>query len=141
MEKIIVSACLLGECCKYNGGSNENEKVKAFLAERGAEGVAFCPEVSGGLPTPRIPSERRDGRVFSKDGKEVTEAFLKGARLVREAARAEGCRLAILKARSPSCGSGWIYDGSFSGTLIKGDGVAAELLKKEGLTILTEEQL
>lgn len=137
---IFVSKCLLGENCKYNGGNNKNEKVLAYLKSKPF--VAFCPECAGGLPIPRVPSEiGRDGRVYAKDGTDVTEAFLKGAHLAVEYAKKHKATEAILKKNSPSCGAGQIYDGSFTGKKIKGDGIAAGLLRELGLTLRTEDDL
>ena len=102
--------------------------------------VPICPEQAGGLPTPRLPSERRGEQVVNRAGENVTEAFRRGAELALERALREGCRLALLKERSPSCGSGRIYDGSFTGTVIPGDGVTAEMLKKSGLTVCSETE-
>jgi len=138
-EKLLISACLLGENCKYNGGNNYNAAVEA-LKER-YDFVPVCPEQDGGLPTPRTPSERLGDRVVSKDGKDVTAHFTKGAQLALEAALGNGCKTALLKERSPSCGCGAIYDGSFSGTVVPGDGVTAELLKLYGITIYGESQI
>ena len=136
---ILVSACLLGENCKYSGGNNRREDVCRFL--EGKEYVAFCPEQAGGLPTPRLPSERRDGRVFSRDGEDVTAAFLLGAEQALELCRGEEVTLAILKQGSPSCGSRYIYDGSFSGAKIPGEGVTAELLRRNGIRVMSEEEI
>ena len=136
---ILVSACLLGENCKYSGGNNRREEVCRFL--EGREYVSFCPEQAGGLPTPRLPSERRDGRVFSRNGEDVTEAFFLGAERTLELCRREGVELAILKQGSPSCGSRYIYDGSFSGVKIPGEGVTAELLRRNGVRVVSEENI
>lgn len=140
-RKVIVSACLLGERCKYSGGSNENEDVKALLQEKGWEPVPVCPEVMGGLQTPRTPAELRGDRVVTKQGRDVTAEFLRGAEQALALAREHHCTLAILKEKSPSCGSGKIYDGSFSGTLISGDGKTAQLFKAEGVAIVGETRL
>ena len=140
----IVSACLAGKKCRYDGESRENTDIKVrYLA---GDVVLVCPESFGGLPIPRCPSEIRggdgndvlcgDAAVFSKDGDDVTEAFLKGAKKTLEAAKRCGAQRAFLKAKSPSCGCGTIYDGTFSGVLRKGDGVAAALLKKSGIEIV-----
>ncbi len=134
---VLVSACLLGVCCKYDGGHNRNEQVIA-LKDR-FRLIPVCPEQLGGLPTPRIPSEIRDGNVFAKDGTDVTENFTRGAREALRLAELFECRCAVLKARSPSCGSEVIYDGTFSGTKTAGDGVTASLLKKQGIRIYTED--
>lgn len=137
----LVSACLLGEACKYSGDSNYNQTVIDYLSERQAVVIPVCPEVLGGLPTPRTPSEIRDGRVITKDGRDVTEEFQAGAKAALRAAREHQCCIAVLKERSPSCGSRYIYDGTFTGTIIKGDGVTARLLKEAGLQVIGESKL
>ena len=138
-EAILVSACLLGVCCRYDGASKPNADV-IKLRERYVL-IPICPEVDGGLPTPRTPSEQVGDKVMMSDGKDVTDNFVSGAEAALERAKAFSCSIAVLKARSPSCGSGMIYDGSFSGKLIEGEGVTAGLLKKNGITIYTEEEL
>lgn len=136
--KIIVSACLLGEPCRYDGKSQPCERVQALGAEHTL--IPICPECAGGLPTPRIPCERQaDGRVLAKDGTDRTDAYALGAELSLLRARANGCTLAVLKSRSPSCGCGKIYDGSFTRTLKDGDGVTTELFLKNGIAVYTEE--
>ena len=137
-EALLISACLLGENCKYNGGNNalSEEKLEA-LRER-YRLVPVCPEQAGGLPTPRLPSERKGDRVVNTAGEDVTEAFRLGAALALETAEREDCRLVLLKERSPSCGSGRIYDGSFTSTVIEGDGITAELLKQNGIAVFGE---
>ena len=137
--KVFVSACLLGENCKYNGGNNYSAAVCDALRERNMEAVSFCAECAGGLPTPRVPAERVGNRVVNKAGEDVTQAFEQGARLALAAAKDHGCTLAILKKYSPSCGSGTIYDGTFTGTLTEGDGVTAQLLKEHGIAVYHEE--
>lgn len=132
-EKLLVSACLLGENCKYSGGNNYNPAVEA-LAER-YELIPVCPERLGGLPTPRAPSERVGDRVLARDGADVTDAFRRGAERTLAIARAAGAVRAALQERSPSCGCGTVYDGTFSGTLVPGDGVTAELLRKNGVEV------
>lgn len=132
-EKLLVSACLLGENCKYSGGNNFSPAVRS-LAER-FELIPVCPERLGGLPTPRTPSERVGDRVLNREGEDVTEAFRRGAERALEIARANGVTRAVLQERSPSCGSGRIYDGTFSGTLIPGQGVAARLLAENGVRV------
>lgn len=132
--KIAVSACLLGENCKYNGGNNYNEKVAAFVA--GHEVVGVCPEVLGGLSIPRKPSEIVDGVVRHQDGTSVDAEFRKGAELALKIVMEQEVELVILQSRSPSCGSNTIYDGSFSKTLIAGDGVFVKLLKKHGIQVV-----
>lgn len=137
--KILVSACLLGENCKYNGGNNRNEEVLK-LAEK-HQIVPICPETFAGLPSPRVPSEIRDGRVYSKDGIDLTDAFNDGAEKALYVAEESGCQVAILKERSPSCGFGKIYDGSFTGELTFGNGIAAQLLYDHGIKIYGESKL
>ena len=139
-EPLLVSACLLGENCKYSGGNNALPPELLAALEEKYRLVPICPERDGGLPTPRLPSERKGKRVLNRAGEDVTEAFRRGAQLALETARREGCRLALLKERSPSCGSGKIYDGSFSGTLIPGNGVAAALLKENGIAVFGESE-
>ena len=132
-EKLLVSACLLGENCKYSGGNNYSPAVEA-LRER-FELVPVCPEQLGGLPTPRVPSERVGGRVLNREGADVTEAFRRGAEKALEIARTQGVRRAVLQERSPSCGCRTVYDGTFSGVLIPGDGVTTELLRENGIEV------
>lgn len=131
--KILVSACLLGECCKYNGGSNESQRLKELLA--GQEVVTVCPEVMGGLPIPRVPVELRDGAAINRDGVNVDQQFQMGAQKALECAQREKISLAVLQSRSPSCGVGRIYDGSFLGRLIEGNGVFAERMLQEGFRV------
>ncbi len=136
--KILVSACLLGENCKYNGGSNKNDKVIA-LGEKHTL-IPICPECFGNLPTPRTPCEIRDGRVISKNGEDLTDAYRDGAEKVLYIAEECNCQTAILKEKSPSCGFGKIYDGTFSNRLINGNGIAAELLYNSGIRIYGESK-
>lgn len=141
METLLISACLLGFKCKYNGGSNSlDEGTLAALRER-FRLIPVCPESAGGLPTPRLPSERLGDKVVNKQGADVTGEYRKGAETALHLARRYGCNFALLKERSPSCGSGEIYDGSFSGSLIPGDGVTAEKLKAAGLRVFGESEL
>ena len=140
-KKVLVSACLLGVNCKYSGDSNYNQKVMDSLKEQGWEPVPACPEVMGGLPTPRVPAEIRGEQVVTADGRDVTKEFVRGAELALQTAKENGCCLAILKERSPSCGCGRIYDGSFSKTVVSGDGITARLLKKSGIQIFGETSL
>ena len=138
MENVLISACLLGFECKYCGGSNKlPEQQLAVLRER-FRLIPVCPETAGGLPTPRDPSERLGDKVVSNQGRDVTAQYQKGAETALTLARRYGCKAALLKEKSPSCGSGLIYDGSFTGTLVPGDGVAAQLLKEEGLIVFGE---
>lgn len=137
--KLIVSACLLGENCKYNGGNNKNDAVIA-LGEK-FEIIPVCPECFGGLPIPRVPSEIRDGRVYSKNGEDLTEYFNKGADHTLYIAMESNVSAAVLKENSPSCGFGKIYDGSFSGNKVNGNGVAAQLLFDNGIQIFGESAI
>ncbi|MBR0199275.1 MAG: DUF523 domain-containing protein [Oscillospiraceae bacterium] len=139
-EALLISACLLGTNCKYNGGNNALPPEKLAALEERYRLVPVCPEQAGGLPTPRLPSECRGEQVVNRAGEDVTEAFRRGAELALETALREDCRLALLKERSPSCGSGRIYDGSFTATVIPGDGVTAEMLKKSGITVYSETE-
>ena len=136
MDKYIVSACLVGKNTKYNGGNNKNEKIIEFLKDK--EYILVCPEVSGGLSTPRSPSEIVENKVINKEGKDVTKEFYLGAQNEIERLKEFGATKAILKSRSPSCGLNIIYDGTFSGNTISGDGVFTKELKKLGIEILTE---
>jgi uncharacterized protein YbbK (DUF523 family) len=141
IAKVFVSACLLGENVRYHGGS---AKVDSPILERWfAEGriVSLCPEVAGGLGAPRPPAEIRHGVVMMKTGRDVTEAFLDGARQAVALARESGARVAVLKSKSPSCGTGRIYDGTFSGTFVTGSGVTAAALEAEGVRVFDETQL
>ena len=137
--KIMVSACLAGENCKYNGGNNRNEKILQLMAEN--EVVTVCPEQMGGLPTPRVPAEIRDGVVTAKDGRIVDAEFRAGAAKCLETAVKEQPDLIILQSRSPSCGVKERYDGSFSGKLTKGAGVTAQQLMENGFRVIDVEDL
>jgi uncharacterized protein YbbK (DUF523 family) len=130
---------LLGEKCRYDGGSKPNEKIIALSKKEKL--VPVCPEQLGGLPTPREPSEQKAKKVFSKSGKDVTAQFENGAKQVLKIAKQLDIKEAILKQRSPSCGAGQIYDGTFSGKIIRGDGVTTALLKKNGIKVSSEEDL
>ena len=138
-EKLLISACLLGENCRYSGGNNY-EPLTGALGER-FELVPVCPERLGGLTSPREPAERVGERVLSRTGEDWTAAFYLGAERTLEIARREGISQAVLKERSPSCGCGAVYDGTFTGTVVPGDGVAAELLKRHGVHIRGESQI
>lgn len=131
----------MGVDCRYDGKNNKLPDEKLRELKEKYELIPVCAEVYGGLTTPRVPSERRDGGVFSKEGADVTAEFTKGAEAVLYLAELLGAELAILKGNSPSCGSGRIYDGSFTGTLTEGDGVTAELLKKHGISVIGEKKL
>ncbi|MCF7858547.1 MAG: DUF523 domain-containing protein [Candidatus Cloacimonetes bacterium] len=136
---ILVSACLAGLKCRYDGKSNENSKV-IELVKKGLA-IPICPEQLGGLPTPRIPSEIINDKVFNKKGENVTNQFKKGAKETLRIAELFGCHKAILKQRSPSCGFGKIYDGSHTGRIVAGIGITAKLLSQKGLVIITENDL
>ena len=135
--KIMVSACLLGDNVKYNGTNNKNDELIEFLKDY--EVIKVCPECFGGLPIPRVPSEIKEDKVFSKDNIDVTNEFILGANKTLEIAKKNGIKIAILKKNSPSCGSNQIYDGTFTHTLIDGDGITARLLKENGIIVLNED--
>ena len=139
MEKILISACLVGDKVKYNGGDNLSSKIDALLEKY--ELVPFCPEVEGGLSIPRSPSERVEDRVMNMDGEDVTDEFYKGAELAYNICLFLKIKKAILKEKSPSCGSKIIYDGTFSHKEINGMGVTAEYLKEKGITIYNEDEI
>ena len=136
---ILIRACLLGCACRYDGRSKPHPLAQE-LARRGLA-VPVCPEQLGGLPTPRAPSEQREGRVVSARGADVTAQYQRGAEEALHMAALYGCTTAVLKERSPSCGSGRIYDGTFSGTLMEGWGTAAALLRANGIRVLGESDL
>ncbi|WP_316898464.1 DUF523 domain-containing protein [Pseudodesulfovibrio indicus] len=136
---IIVSACLAGIYCRYNGEAEPFAPVVDLI--RAGRAIPFCPEAFGGLPTPRRPCEILGDRVVDADGVDRTAEFRRGAEEGLRLARLAGCNEAILKARSPSCGSGVIYDGTFTSTRIPGDGVFAALLKDASIRVRTEEDL
>ena len=138
--RILISACLLGLPCRYDGGSVPCPAALR-LTEQGHELVPVCPEQLGGLPTPRTPSERVGDRVPDRDGADHTAEYLRGAEQAKRVFELLRCDCAVLKARSPMCGKGQIYDGTFSGTLTEGSGVLAELLLKNGFPVLTEDEI
>lgn len=139
MDKLLISACLLGAPCRYDGKSKPLAGIE-HLRKR-YELVPVCPECEGGLPTPRTPSERCGERVIMQDGTDVTVQYQAGADAALARYQREGCIAALLKERSPSCGSGEIYDGTFSHTLTARDGVTAELLKKHGCRVFGESEV
>ena len=141
MEYIVTSACLLGLRCRYDGTEKTDLRVLKLLDREDVVLIPLCPEQLGGMATPREPSERKKEKVYNKKGEDVTKNFEEGARQVLKIAKLYGCTRAILKERSPSCGCGRIYDGSFTGILIEGDGVTAELLKKNGIEVIGESKL
>ena len=139
MENILISACLLGIGCRYDGKHKANSDVLSLGEKYNL--IPVCPEIYGGLPTPRVPSERIGDKVMMKDGRDVTENYRRGAQEALELCRIYNIKTAILKEKSPSCGKGEIYDGTFSGTLTERDGVTAELLIANGIRVLGESEI
>lgn len=137
--KVLVSACLLGSNCKYNGGNNRNEKVLTFL--RGHEIIAVCPEVAAGLGTPRTPVEIVDGVIRDRDGNSYDEVLRAAVAEVLDQIRPLDIDCAVLQSRSPTCGVNQIYDGTFSGTRIEGSGVLAQALKEGGYRVIDAEDV
>ena len=137
--KVGVSACLVGQNTKYDGKNNYNEYVMQYLKDK--EVVIVCPEVFGGLPTPRIPSEQINDKVINKNNEDVTKQFTDGAQISLEKLLKENVTTLILKAKSPSCGYKKVYDGTFSNTLIDGHGVFTKLALSRGFTIYTEKDI
>lgn len=137
--KILVSACLLGAHCRYDGRDNKREQVMELAKEHTL--IPACAEQLGGLPTPRVPVEWQGNRAVNREGADCTEAFEKGAQEVLHLAQVCGCELAILKARSPSCGSRQIYDGRFQKRLIDGMGATARLLAANGIPVIDETEV
>ena len=137
--RILVSACLLGENCKYDGGNNYHEAVAALGAEH--ELVPVCPEALGGLPTPRIPSEIVGETVMTRDGEDVGVQFREGAQRALDIALEAGVDLAVLQPRSPSCGVKQVYDGTFTGHKLAGKGVFARLLEERGIPAIEPDDL
>lgn len=137
--RILISACLLGCRCRYDGASKSHPLIPALAARHAL--VPVCPEQLGGLPTPRPPAERRGDRVVTAAGADVTEQYRRGAEEAWRLCAALGCTAAVLKERSPSCGCGAVYDGTFSATLTAGDGVTAALLRERGVAVYGESQL
>ena len=141
-NKILISACLLGENVKYDGKNNSIKDNPDFKKiSNGCTFIGVCPEVEGGLPTPRTPCEIRNGKVINRFGEDKTYEFEKGAKTALQIAKKEGIKTAILKSKSPSCGSGEIYDGTFSHRVIQGDGISAKLLKQNGIRVFSENEL
>lgn len=148
-DPVLVSACLAGRACAFDGSARARDTVLRLVDAGRA--VLACPEEEGGLGTPRPPAEIVGGtgddvldgraRVLSIGGQDVTDAYLEGARIAVDRARRLGCRIAILKARSPSCGIGAVYDGTFAKRLVAGDGVTAAALKRAGVDVVTDEEL
>jgi len=139
MERILVSACLLGVSCRYDGNGKADEDVLKLMDKY--ELIPVCPEIMGGLATPRDPAEIIDGRVITKGGSDVTAEYAKGAEETLKLAKLYGCKKAILKERSPSCGFKNIYDGTFSHTVINGNGITANLLSENDIIITGESNL
>ena len=139
MEVILVSACLLGHNCKYNGKNNKNEKVLEYTKDKYV--IPVCPEVFGNLSIPRLPSEIIGNKVVNKRGKDVTNNFIDGANKTLEIAKKLNVKRALLKQKSPSCGCGKIYDGNFTNTIINGDGITTRILKENNIEVITEEDL
>lgn len=137
--RVLVSACLLGVSCRYDGQSKAYPLMDELC--RRHEVVPVCPEIFGGLPTPRVPAERQGERVVTKTGGDVTAEYRRGAEEAVRLAQTLGCTVAVLKERSPSCGSGQVYDGTFTGTLTEGFGVAAERLMAAGIRVIGESEL
>jgi len=140
-EKVLISACLAGINCKFNGENNLLDSGVLDEISKKYHLLFVCPEVFGGLSTPREPAEMKGGLVVTKTAKDVSENFKFGAEICLKIAKLNGCKKAILKARSPSCGSGQIYDGSFTKKLIFGDGVAAKLLKENEILVFSEDEI
>ncbi len=139
MKKVLISACLLGQSCRYDGQSKPHEDAEKLL--NCCYLIPVCPEIMGGLSTPRMPAERCGERVVNRAGEDVTEQYCRGAEETLRLAKLFGCETAILKEKSPSCGAGEIYDGSFSKVLRAGDGVTAALLKENGIRVMGESQI
>ena len=139
MENILVSACLLGVACRYDGKRKPNEAVIALKEKYNL--IPICPEIMGGLPTPRLPSEIRGEAVIMENGEDVTDKYSRGAEETLRLARLFGCGKAVLKEKSPSCGSGRIYDGTFSKTLTEGNGITAGMLLANGIRVAGETEI
>ncbi len=134
----IVSACLCGEKCRYDGKTSVSQKIKTLVDEKKA--IMICPEVEGGLPTPRLPCEIKDNAVINTENQDKTENFLEGAQKVLQIAQKYNIKKAILKEKSPSCGSSCIYDGTFTRTIIEGEGLTTKLLRKNGIEVISDEE-
>ena len=138
MDNLLISSCLLGLACRYDGGWREYD-LKGL--EKKFNLIPVCPEIYGGLPTPRVPSEIKGDRVINREGVDVTAQYEKGAKEALHLARLFNVKCAVLKAKSPSCGKNAIYDGTFTKTLTEGDGITAKLLKANGIAVFTEEEI
>ena len=137
--RILVSACLLGVGCRYDGKSNQLPQLEQLMKQHTC--IPVCPEILGGLPTPRVPAERQGSKIMTQDGQDVTQQFIRGTAEVLRLADLYHCKAALLKERSPSCGCGQIYDGTFTKTLTEGDGLTAEMLKRKGIAVYGESQI
>lgn len=138
MDNLLISSCLLGLACRYDGGWREYD-LKGL--EKKFNLIPICPEIYGGLPTPRVPSEIKGDRVINREGVDVTAQYEKGAKEALHLARLFNVKCAVLKAKSPSCGKNVVYDGTFTKTLTEGDGITAKLLKANGIAVFTEEEI
>ncbi len=136
---VLISACLIGVNCRYSGDSSMIEEAEELKNRYHL--IPVCPEILGGMTTPREPAEKKDGKVITRTGEDVTKYFERGAKEVLHLAKFYDCKYAILKERSPSCGRGAIYDGTFSQVIIEGNGILAELLEKNGIVVLGESQI
>ena len=139
-EKVLISACLLGVNCKYSGDNNYNKELIDKLNEQ-YDLIPICPEIMGGLSTPRKPAEIRDKKVFNNQGDEVTKNFQKGAEEALKIAKMLNVNKAILKSKSPSCGKGLIYDGTFNNKLIEGNGITTDLLLKNKIQVISDKEI
>ena len=138
MKKVLISACLLGLDCRYDGKSKDNKEIIKMLDR--FDFIPVCPEVFGGLPTPRVPSEINGKRVINKDGVDVTSNYIRGAEDTLRLCKLYKADIVVLKSKSPSCGKGLVYDGTFSGNLVKGNGITTQLLIDNGIDVYTEEE-
>lgn len=139
MEKLLISACLLGVSCRYDGKSKPIPEAEKLIGKY--ELIPVCAEIMGGLPTPRVPAEISEGKVITKDGRDVTEEYIKGAKEVLRLGKLFGCKKALLKEKSPSCGSGIIHNGKFDGGLAEGFGKTAALLLENGIEVIGESRI
>ena len=137
--RILGSACLMGVGCRYDGKSNQLPQLEQLMKQHTC--IPVCPEILGGLPTPRVPAERQGSKIMTQDGQDVTQQFVRGTAEVLRLADLYHCKAALLKERSPSCGSEQIYDGTFTKTLTEGDGLTAEMLKRKGIAVYGESQI
>ena len=140
MQNLLISSCLLGYCCRYDG-SNNGPIPELLQLKRRYHLIPICPEQLGGLQTPRLPAERLGDRVVNTAGEDITAAYERGAQGALRMARMFGCTIAILKSRSPSCGPAEVYDGTFTHTVVQRPGTTAELLIENGVTVIDETQI